>query len=135
MLAPRFLQTHLRLPGVARFKFSRAGVTLNTFPHTLVGGDMDPWPGSFTCMLKGLRCSNSWRVLAFIAEEKKINKNKECGMELNSVEVSAVLQERCLLQGHAPAPRARWAELQEALSESSRTGGQLCSSRGGTHLC
>lgn len=65
-------------------------------------------------MLKVPRCPNSWRVLAFIAGEKKI---KECGMELNSLEVSTVLQERSLLESHAPAPRARWAELQEVMSE------------------
>lgn len=39
-------------------------------------------------------------------------------MELNTLEVSTVLQERSLLQGHTPAPRAHWAELQELMSKS-----------------
>lgn len=39
-------------------------------------------------------------------------------MELTGLEVRSVLRERSSLQGHAPAPRAHWAELQEPVSES-----------------
>lgn len=43
---------------------------------------------------------------------------KEHAMKLTGLEVRSVLRERSSLQGHTPAPRAHWAELQEPMSES-----------------
>jgi len=78
-----------------------------------VGGGTDTLAWVTHLCAQGVRCPDSWGVLDFIAEkEKRVwhgakqPGSKHCAAR----ELPAT--------GHAAAPRAPWAELQEVMSES-----------------